>query len=238
MKRKAFFVELGVMEYRKAYALQLDLVEKRLTGAVGADIFLLTEHPAVFTLGRRGGRENLTVTEEFLQQLGVEVVPVERGGNITYHGRGQLVVYPIIQLKTAGLSVTEYVFRLEEVMIRLSAEYGVDAVRDPRNRGVWTGGRKLGSVGIAIRHGVAFHGLAINVAPSLEAFGWIRPCGLTDVRITSLARELGMELPLEEVKQRLSEHLAGVFERDFSIIGLETVISSRDYNGYGRQANA
>ena len=226
MKKKAFFQDLGVMEYQKAHDLQLDLVEKRRTGAVGADIFLLTEHPAVFTLGRRGGMENLTVSEEFLRQNGVAVIPVERGGNITYHGRGQLVVYPIIQLKAAGLSVTEYIFRLEEVMIRLSADYGVVAVRDPRNHGVWTGGRKLGSVGIAIRHGVAFHGLAVYITPSLEAFDWIHPCGLTDVRITSLARELATELPLEEVKQRLLGHLAEVFERDFSTIDIETVIFS------------
>ena len=226
MKRKAFFQDLGVMEYQKAHALQLDLVERRRTGELDADIFLITEHPSVFTLGRRGGRENLTVSEEFLRQNNVAVIHVERGGNITYHGRGQLVVYPIIQLKTAGLSVTEYVFRLEEVMIRLSADYGVAAVRDPRNHGVWTGGRKLGSVGIAIRHGVAFHGLAVNIAPSLEAFGWIHPCGLTDVRITSLARELERELPLEEVKRRLLGHLAEVFERDFSTIDIETVIFS------------
>jgi lipoyl(octanoyl) transferase len=226
LKRKAFFQDLGVMDYRKTHVLQLDLVEKRWTGAIEADIFLLTEHPSVFTLGRRGGRENLTVSEEFLRQKGVAVIHVERGGNITYHGRGQLVVYPIIQLKAAGLSVTEYVFRLEEVMIRLSADYGVAAVRDPCNRGVWTGGRKLGSVGIALRHGVAFHGLAVNINTSLEAFDWIHPCGLTDVRITSLARELAMELPLEEVKQRLSKHLAGVFERDFCTPGLEAVYSS------------
>jgi lipoyl(octanoyl) transferase len=224
MKRKAFFQDLGVMEYQKAYDLQLDLVEKRQTGAIETDVFLLTEHPAVFTLGRRGGRENLTVSEEFLQQKGVDVIHVERGGNITYHGRGQLVVYPIIELKAAGLSVTGYIYRLEEVMIRLSADFGVAAVRDPRNHGVWVQGRKLGSVGIAIRHGVAFHGLAVNIDPSLEAFDWIHPCGLTDIRMTSLARELAMELPMEEVKKKMEGHLAAVFERHFSAIDLEAVI--------------
>ena len=222
---KAFFLDLGVMDCGKAHALQLALVEKRRTGEVAADIFLLTEHPAVFTLGRRGGRENLTVSEAFLQQKGVALLPVERGGNITYHGPGQLVVYPIIQLKTAGLTVTDHVYRLEEVMIRLSADYGVAAVRDPRNRGIWTGGKKLGSVGIAIRHGVAFHGMAVNVNPSLEAFSWIHPCGLPDVRVTSLARELQRDLPMVEVKERLEGHLAEVFRRDFSAMDRETVIS-------------
>jgi lipoyl(octanoyl) transferase len=216
MERKAFFKDLGVMDYRKVYALQLDIVEKRQTGAVDTDIFLFTEHPSVFTLGRRGGWENLTVSEEFLRQNGITVVHVERGGNITYHGPGQLIVYPIIQLRAAGLSVTEYIFRLEEVMIRLSAGYGVTAVRDPRNHGVWVGDGKLGSVGIAIRHGVTFHGLAFNVNTSLEAFQWIHPCGLIDVHMTSIARELGMELPMKEVKKNLEDHLALVFGRVFS----------------------
>ena len=222
---KAFLSDLGLMDYGKAHALQLDLVEKRRRGDLAADIFLLTEHPAVFTLGRRGGRENLTVSETFLRQKGVELLPVERGGNITYHGPGQLVVYPIIQLKTAGLTVTDHVCRLEEVMILLSADYGVVATRDPRNRGVWTGGRKLGSVGIAIRHGVAFHGMAVNIAPSLEAFSWIHPCGLMDVRVTSLVRELQRDLPMAEVKERLEGHLADVFQRDFSTMDRETVVS-------------
>ncbi len=225
---KTFFADLGLMDYGKAHALQLDLVEKRRTGELAADIFLLTEHPAVFTLGRRGGRENLTVPEAFLRRKGVALLPVERGGNITYHGPGQLVVYPIIRLKTAGLTVTDYVCRLEEVMIRLSADYGVEAVRDARNRGVWTGGRKLGSVGIALRHGVAFHGLAVNVQPSLEAFSWIHPCGLMDVRVTSLARELERDLPMEDAKVRLEGHLAQVFRRDFSTMDFEMRISNRD----------
>ncbi|MDR3630444.1 MAG: lipoyl(octanoyl) transferase LipB [Desulfocapsaceae bacterium] len=224
LRQKASLLDLGLMDYRRAYGLQLDLVEKRRTGRLDTDIFLLTEHPAVFTLGRRGGQENLAVSREFLDRQGIALIPIERGGDITYHGRGQLVVYPIILLKSAGLSVTEYIFRLEEVMIRLSRDYGVAAVRDARNHGVWSGDRKLGSVGIAIRHGVAFHGLAINVTTCLEHFGWINPCGLTGVRMTSLARELGREMALEEAKQRMKGHLAEIFERDFSLMGLEPLL--------------
>jgi lipoyl(octanoyl) transferase len=218
MERMAFFKDLGVMDYEKAYNLQLDLVEKRRAGALVGYIFLLTEHPSVLTLGRRGGRENLIVSEEFLRQNGVAVVHVERGGNITFHGIGQLVVYPIIQLKNAGLSVTEYIFRLEEVMLRLSADYGAVASRDSRNHGVWVGDCKLGSVGIAIRHGIAFHGLAININTSLEAFRWINPCGLVDIHMTTLARELEMKIPMEEAKKRLKGHLAEVFQRDFHTV--------------------
>jgi lipoyl(octanoyl) transferase len=213
--RKAYLQDLGLMEYRQAYDLQLELVEARRTGRLDADVFLLVEHPAVFTLGRRGGQENLTVSREFLQTKGIPIIPIERGGNITYHGRGQLVVYPIIHLKSAGLSVTEYVCRLEEAMLRLSRDFGVAAVRDARNHGVWCGGKKLGSIGIAIRHGVAFHGLALNISTDLEPFGWIHPCGLTGVGITSLAREVGSDLSLAEAKQRMKGHLAEVFTRDF-----------------------
>jgi lipoyl(octanoyl) transferase len=225
MGRMAFFKDIGIMDYEKAYELQLDLVEKRWTGAMAGDIFLLTEHPSVLTLGRRGGRENLTVSEEFLRENGVAVVHVERGGNITFHGIGQLVVYPIIHLKDAGLTVTEYIFRLEEVMLRLSADYGVVAGRDYRNHGVWVGDGKLGSVGIAIRHGIAFHGLAININTNLEAFRWIHPCGLTDIRMTTLAREREQEISMEEARGRLKDHLAEVFERDF-LAGREIMIGS------------
>lgn len=217
MAREAFFKDLGIMDYRMCYNMQLGLVEKRRTGAMANDIFLLAEHPSVLTLGRRGGRENLTVSEEFLHQNNVEVVHVERGGDITYHGIGQLVVYPIIRLKNAGLSVTEYIFRLEEVMLRLSADYGVVAGRDPRNHGVWVGDGKLGSVGIAIRHGIAFHGLAININTSLETFRWIHPCGLVNIHMTTLAREREQEISMEEARGRLKGHLAEVFERVFLI---------------------
>jgi lipoyl(octanoyl) transferase len=224
---RALLHDLGVMDYDKAYRLQLALVEKRKTGALDSDIFLLTEHPAVFTLGRRGGRDNLMVSEEFLKGKGVALVHVERGGDITYHGRGQVVVYPIIELRTAGLSISDYIYRLEEVMLRLCADFDVQATRDARNHGIWLGESKLGSVGIAIRHGITFHGLALNINTALEAFGWIHPCGLTGVRMTSLAQELKKELPMVKVKQRLSGHLQAVFKRAFA-----PVPQQMDENGY------
>lgn len=215
MQMKATLRDLGVMDYKEAYDIQLDLVEKRKNGAIDSDVFLLTEHPSVFTLGRRGGRENLMVSEEFLRGRGVSVIHVERGGNITYHGRGQVVVYPILELRDAGLSVGDYIFRLEEVMIRLSADFGIKAARDPRNHGVWVGHCKLGSVGIAIRHGISFHGLALNVNTALEEFDWIQPCGLAGVRMTSLAKELKKELPMDKAKTLLAGHLQTIFQREF-----------------------
>ena len=149
-KEAAGLVDLGLIDYAAAYSLQLALVEKRRSGQPTDDLFLLTEHPSTFTLGRRGGRQNLMVTEEFLGERHIPLVHIERGGDITFHGPGQLVLYPILHLHQAGLSVAEYVHYLEEVMIRLAAAREVVAGRDPRNHGVWVGDQKLGSVGIAL----------------------------------------------------------------------------------------
>ena len=130
---------LGLMAYRDAYALQVDLAARRHQGVIKNDLFLAVEHPPVFTLGRRGGREHLGVSEAFLASRNIALVPIERGGEITYHGPGQLVLYPIFSLRQARLSVREYVYRLEEVMRRIAADLGVVATRDARNHGVWVG---------------------------------------------------------------------------------------------------
>ena len=191
----------------------------RLAGREARDIFLVVEHPAVYTLGRRGGREFLAVPETFLAEKGIPIVPIERGGVITYHGPGQLVLYPILHLRQAGLSVTDYVHRLEEVMIRLAATVGVEATRDPRNHGAWVGNRKLGSVGIAVRHGVSFHGLAINIDPDMAPFGWINPCGLTGVQMTSLALETGGEVGINIITPHLEAILADLFSMRFEHCG-------------------
>lgn len=206
------WLDLPFLEYAEAWPLQSKLVEARKSALLGADIFLLLEHPPVFTLGRRGGRENLNVSESFLEQSGIPIFHVERGGNITFHGPGQLVGYGIVDLQAAGFSVIDYVSGLEEVMIRTAAQWGVVAERNPLNRGVWVGNSKLGSVGIAVRRGITFHGFALNANVSLEPFGWINPCGLKGIGVTSLARELGCEVSLVEVRRSLQRNLAAVFQ--------------------------
>ena len=222
----AFYCHLGLCDYRVAHRLQLGLVEKRRRGALDRDLFLITEHPGVFTLGRRGGRGHLLVGEDFLVAQGMAVLQVERGGDITYHGRGQLIVYPIIDLRQARLSVADCIFRLENLMLQLARDWGVPAVRDSRNRGVWCSGRKLGSVGIAIRHGISFHGLALNVDPDLEPMRWIRPCGLADVEMTSLAMESGRKVSIARIRPHLEKHLPGVFGRTFSEIAASDLLSA------------
>lgn len=230
----ARLVDLGLTDYAAAYAWQLELVKKRRCGTLADDIFLVTEHPGTFTLGRRGGRQNLMVSEQFLRARNIPLVHIERGGDITYHGPGQLVVYPILHLRQAGLSVSDYVYLLEETMIILAAVSGVTAGRDSRNHGVWVGDRKIGSVGIAIRHGVAFHGLALNVNISLEPFSWVNPCGLNGVQMTSLSREKGGEVVLGKLKEYLADTLKQVFARTFILMDreyLDVKIAKQDKDG-------
>ncbi len=206
-----FFVDLGTMDYQKAWQLQGDLVGARRDGRIDANIILTLEHPSVFTLGRRGGMEYLLVSEDCLKQSGIPIVQVERGGFITYHGPGQLVLYPIIDLEAERFKVVDLVAALEEIMIRTAADWGLAAQRNPANRGVWAGPKKLGSIGIAVRRGISFHGMALNVNLDLTPFSWIQPCGLHGVAMTSMHLELSREIPMAEVRGRVRSHVESVF---------------------------
>lgn len=204
--------DLSWSGYLEARDLQIDLVAARKSGLVTQDVFLLLEHPPVFTLGRRGGRENLKVSEVFLQELGIPLLQAERGGDITFHGPGQLVGYPIVDLRAAPWGVAGFVERLEEVMLRSAAHWGVPASRNRLNHGIWVGDRKLGSIGIAVRGGISFHGFAFNVNVSLEPFNWINPCGLPGITVTSLERELSQRLSMNDVRQQFKHQIEAVFE--------------------------
>jgi lipoate-protein ligase B len=225
-----------LLDYEEVHDLQLRLVAARVSQIITSDILLLTEHSPVFTLGRRGGRENLRVSELFLNEAQIPIVHVERGGDITFHGPGQLVGYPILDLRAAKLTVASYVERLEEVMIRTAACWGVHATRNPLNHGIWVGRRKLGSLGIAIRRGIAFHGFALNVNVSLEPFGWINPCGLQEVKMTSIEREISQKPPpeaaaipagasgsqarkpsMQEIREQIKSSIEEVFDVDLDM---------------------
>jgi len=214
-----FCVDLPTMAYTEAWTLQGRLVAARKKTALDTDLVLLLEHPPVFTLGRRGGLNNLKVSKASLKAAGIPVIQVERGGDITFHGPGQLIMYPILDLQKARLTVTDYVKSLEEIMIRLGRDYGVEAERNPRNRGVWVGARKLGSIGVAIRKGISFHGMALNVNPSLEPFQWIHPCGLQDVGITSIAEEGTIDVSVDQARHRIREHIETVFHVKLVTLG-------------------
>ena len=194
-----YAVNLGCMDYKAAWKLQTEIVSARVKGIIDTDIILFLEHPAVFTLGRRGGRDHLLVSEEFLKTSGIPIVQVERGGHITFHGPGQLVAYPIVNLRARSIGVVDFVTALEDIMLATVQTWGIEAERNPANRGIWVGNNKLGSIGLAIRKGISFHGLALNVNIDLAPFSWIQPCGLEGVCMTSIQQELGRELSMDDV---------------------------------------
>jgi len=229
--RKWLCVELPVTEYKEAWHLQSNLVAAKYHKTIQKNVVLLLEHPPVFTLGRRGGLNNLWVSENFLEKAVIPVIQVERGGNITFHGPGQLVVYPIIHLQAAKLNVVHYVENLEEVMIRTAADWGITAVRNPLNRGVWVGNKKLGSIGIAIRRGICFHGMALNVNTSLEPFQWITPCGLENTEITSMELERSGNVSMKQVRKRVKHHLESVFDITLIMTRLEKLKINESKSG-------
>jgi len=205
--REARAVDLGLVDYRHAWDLQRRLVERRAAEEI-PDILLLLEHAHVITLGRRG-------TMEDVLDPSVPVIPVERGGEATYHGPGQLVGYPIVRLADR-LDVKRYVRDVEEVLIRASGSVGLAAGRDARQSGVWVDGRKLGSIGIAIHRNVTYHGFAHNVSTDLSYFEKIRPCGFDASIMTSMERELGRPVPMADVKDAVAEAFAEVFDLEVS----------------------
>lgn len=215
VRKGALAVDLGLIGYEEARQLQLALVSARQTGRLQMDIFLFLEHLPVMTLGKRGGRENLIVSEAFLDQRKIPLILSERGGEITYHGPGQLVVYGILDLTQNRMDVPGFVFALEESMIRSLAAYGLTGERLPVNRGVFLSGAKIGSVGIGLKNSVTFHGMALNVTLDLAPFSWINPCGLRGVKITSIQNEISGRVHMIEVKAMVRKALEDLFALSF-----------------------
>jgi lipoate-protein ligase B len=220
--RPAYLLNLAETPYLEAYALQTAANTARHSGRLDRDLVIMLEHPPVFTLGRRGGRENLVVPEETLRSRGIEIVPVERGGDITYHGPGQLVVYLIVDLKQSRLTVIDFVEGLESAMVGVASRWGLAAAGNDDFRGAWIGDRKLGSVGITIRRGVTFHGLALNINTDLEPFTWINPCGIQGCTMTSLAQETGRPVDMEHARREMGEQLSNQFGLSFEALDLKT----------------
>lgn len=205
--RKCFGVELPLSDYREIHQLQLDMVTARHTGALNCDTIFILEHHPVYTIGRNGSRDHLIGDITNVSPKDIPVIRIERGGEITYHGPGQVVGYPVIDLKAAGMSVKGYMRTLEEVMIRTAEDFSIQAERKTINPGIWVAKRKLGSVGVAVRRGIAFHGFALNVNPDLTPFSRINPCGLEGVQMTSLEKEKNKRIAMTDVRQRIWHHL-------------------------------
>jgi lipoate-protein ligase B len=223
--RPGYLLDLPPTEYSRALALQRSAVQARRDGRLDRDLVVLLEHPPVFTLGRRGGRENLLVSEEKLRAKGIALIAIERGGDITYHGPGQLVVYPLIDLTAARLAVVAFVGALEQAMVRTAAHWGVAARGDAVHRGAWVGSAKLGSVGITVRRGITFHGLALNVSTDLTPFAWINPCGIQACAMTTLAVETGEDVPMKAVRMEMAQHLSDLLGLELQPIDMETLTS-------------
>ncbi|MBN1966460.1 MAG: lipoyl(octanoyl) transferase LipB [Anaerolineae bacterium] len=200
----------GRERYALTWAHQLELHAKRRDGAI-PDTLVLVEHEPVITLGRQGELANLLLSEERLTQLGIDFHRVERGGDITYHGPGQLVGYPIWNLRERGISVRDLMRGLEEALIRVLARYGIQAGRIEGLTGVWVDGEKAAALGVAVKSGISYHGFAFNVEPNLEHFKLIVPCGITDKPVTSMARLLGRSVELDEVRAHAERELRAVF---------------------------
>ncbi len=202
----AIRIKKGLTPYDEALHLQRGLHADRCAGIVG-DSILFVEHAPVYTLGRSADTAHLLWDLETLRAKGVELVEADRGGDITFHGPGQIVAYPIVDLAARGLGVRDYISRLEAAVIDTLAAFGLKAGRDPRNRGVWVGNAKICAIGIRVSRHVTMHGLALNVNTDLSYFAGIVPCGLPDADVTSLAEELGARQDLEAVRDVLAEKL-------------------------------
>jgi lipoate-protein ligase B len=218
ISRAGVFQDLGVLEYTEALNLQETARREKIANRTLPDKIFFVQHPSVFTFGRNGGKENLTVSESFLKERGVALVQTDRGGNVTCHGPGQAVLYPVVDLELARIGVTDFVYGLEEIMGQTARDFGVSIHRDPRNHGMWKGPRKIGSVGLSIKHGISIHGLALNVSMDLTPFSWINPCGMSGLSMTSLKQELedqGLPDPpvaMDAVKETLITYFCKWFQ--------------------------
>ncbi|MGY4706361.1 lipoyl(octanoyl) transferase LipB [Candidatus Bipolaricaulota sp. J31] len=210
MRRSVLWTHLERVPYSEALKLQRDLHLRRCSEEIG-DLVLSLEHDPVITLGRSADPRHVLADPLALEAAGVEVVPVERGGDVTYHGPGQLVIYPILDLRGWGRRLRWYVWALEEVMLRVAEAFGVRAERIPGRPGIWVGKEKLGAVGVYVRRWVTMHGLALNVDPDPDGFRWIVPCGIHGAGATSLARLTGRPVEIRDTERKAMVAFGEIF---------------------------
>ena len=206
-------IKLGVVDYGEAYNLQKRLLEEHIQGK-GRDSLLLLQHNPVITIGRSGSRDNILIPESVLTAAGIEICEIDRGGDVTYHGPGQLTGYPIINLRHFRKDVHWYLRQLEETIIRVLAEYGITGERMEGYTGVWVGNEKVAAIGVGIKRWITYHGFAFNIYPDMSHFQMIRPCGITDKGVTSLERLLGYRVDMDEVVKKTASAFAEVLHID------------------------
>jgi lipoyl(octanoyl) transferase len=231
MGTELLLLDYGTLPYRVAWEAQLQLAEQRAAGEI-PDVLMLLQHSPVYTRGRRAKAEELPMGEAWYEERGIEILDTDRGGLVTYHGPGQLVAYPIVDLAPLGGDVHEYVRGLERVMIGSLAEHGVGAQTIEGLTGVWTEGtppgpgvdgaaKKIGSIGIHVSKGITTHGLAVNVDNDLQPFEWVVPCGIQGVAMTSIAREGGSDASVAAYGATVARHFGVEFGREVLTVGLD-----------------
>jgi lipoyl(octanoyl) transferase len=244
MSPELLLLDCGTLPYKDAWEVQLRLAERRAEGSI-PDTLMLLQHPPVYSRGRRTKAEELPMGDEWYEARGIEVLDTDRGGLVTYHGPGQLVAYPIVDLAPLGGDVHEYVRGLERVMIGSLAEHGVGAQTIEGLTGVWTEGpppgpgvegaaKKIGSIGIHVSKGITTHGLAVNVDNDLQPFEWVVPCGIQGVAMTSIAEESGRDATVAAYKATVARHFAAEFGREALTVDHDDV-GLRDASRYARR---
>ena len=218
-------VAVGAAGYSEAYELQRHLHAQVVSGAL-PDLLLLLEHPPVYTLGRRGQRSDILASQEVLDKLGVETHETDRGGETTFHGPGQLVGYPIVNLRLWGGGVRTYVETLEQVLIGTLSEFGITAHSEGKPTGVWVEDRKIAAIGVRVSRSVTMHGFALNVCPDLSFFNHIVPCGMPGVSVTSMSQELGSDVAVSDVMPALARAFASEFGVAVEWSGLDALASA------------
>jgi lipoyl(octanoyl) transferase len=217
------FIETGIIDYKECWDRQETLLEKVVQDRIlkgtpsEENYFMLVEHPPVYTLGKSGDPENLLISPEFLKKIGASLYQINRGGDITYHGPGQIVGYPILDLEKYHLGIRDFIWKMEEAIIQTIAEFGLKGDRKQSATGVWLDvdnmpvSRKICAIGVRVSHFITMHGFALNVNTDLQYFRYINPCGFASAAVTSLQKELGREVEMEEVKKILKEKFNEIY---------------------------
>jgi len=222
MTRKGYCLQLGTEEYNQIFRLQQSLNQARREGKIPDTIIFLEHHPC-YTIGREGGLEHILASDEVLEQEGIKIYETDRGGNITYHGPGQLICYPIIDLNDYERDVHVYARRMEELLIRTLGAFAINAGRREGFPGVWVGAVKIAAMGIGVNRWVTMHGVSLNICPDMKRFGLIIPCGIADSGVTSMEKLLNYPVDVSTVRQEMRRQFCRIFKIQLEDIHLEEI---------------
>ncbi len=224
----ALLLDLNTSDYMEVFQLQKDILALRKQSLV-PDIVIMLEHRPCFTIGRSGSRDHLLVDNQVLRQHKITVHDTSRGGDITYHGPGQLVCYPIMSLEGEQRDLHAYARKMEEVMIRTLGAFDIKAGRKQQFPGVWVGDRKIGAMGIAVRNWVTMHGISLNVCPDMEHFSYIIPCGIASYGVTSMSEVMGEPIQVDIVRKEMRKQFSAVFDMPLLPTTLKNIIKEEEY---------